>query len=81
MKCAKCGSDNVTVKIIPVRKKGKYTLKGILVAGASFSMAEAFIFYFTPIGWFGILSMLLKGYKITEETWSVCQDCGQKELL
>lgn len=79
MKCSKCGSENVNTQIISVNKRGRLKFSMFMQA---LLMNSGFILVFIPlIGWFIILFMYLRGYKIQNETWSICQNCGEKEYL
>lgn len=81
MKCIKCGSENVNVQIIPVNKRGHYTFKVFWQTLMMYSPMLAILLLLPLIGWAILAIMYLRGYKITSEEWSVCQNCGYREKI
>lgn len=67
MKCAKCGSENVTVQAVAEQRK-----RGCL------SVIIMLILICIPvIGWIALF-MLLRGRKSKTISYGVCQDCGNR---
>jgi len=76
MVCLKCGSDKINVSVLNVNKRYKYNLKDFV-----FILNNNYLVYLLLlpiIGWAFLLLYYIRGYKITEETWSVCQNCGER---
>ncbi|MDF2610825.1 MAG: Double zinc ribbon [Lachnospiraceae bacterium] len=77
--CPKCFQKNIKIELFKVNKRKPYGLKTFFAALSMQSNGLFLLLILPVLGWIILFIIYKRGYKVTEETWMICQNCGFRE--